>query len=116
MKTTSLELSKELKEAGFPQNRKGMWYVLMEPNTYHFAYNLLQVYIDDDVAAPTADEILDVLPAYIEDMYPLSIQKGPVVYTWLVRYENKKDTRFICNSLAEAAGKLYIYLKKNNLL
>src|SRR5689334_971699 len=91
VKTTSLRLSRQLKEAGFPQETYFVYYPYDEDqklrgryfrqSTYDSNYDPNLWPIEKAIAAPTAEEILDLM-------------KGPVV----VEYRS---------SLAEAAGKVW---------
>jgi hypothetical protein len=112
--TTSLELSKELKENGFKQDSIFAWYKVN--GKYHNSY--YRHHEKDDICSPTAEELLEELPEMIEDdvVYFLTMRKDRVSYrslnnnilgTGQIYYESK-----LCNALA----KMWIYLKKNNLL
>ncbi len=139
MKTVSLETAKQLKEAGFPQeshfkwvegsNGKGKYFIECDERviTSHAGW--------DTVAAPTAEEILERLPTLIKSdqidgrdrEYHLEINKIDSGYD--LRYidrwtdlDTDKMARTIPNggyfanaSFAEAAAKLYLYLKKEAL-
>lgn len=76
MKTVSLELSKQLKEAGYPQTRVSFYYVLddsveekLKPwyvLVFRGQYKNLGFQANTKrYASPTADEILDLLPSHI---------------------------------------------------
>lgn len=122
MKTVNLELSKQLKEAGYNNpNTKFGWVagcLMAFPETTIWEY-----------PSPTADEILDLLPNYISE-YPngfyLTLRKNN---------EEERGDKYSCfyapaqgnvkkynlanedeNSIADAAAKMWLYLKKENLL
>jgi hypothetical protein len=128
MKTTSLELSKQLKEAGFPQET--YFYHKTAPDNY---YALITNNYDDGYpirkegkigrrahganlyAAPTAEEILERLPAQIDELGFLSIRK--FMTYWVGYGEGTKKYAHKDNEiLAEAAGEMYLYLNENHLL
>lgn len=123
MKTVSLELAKQLKEAGYPQighfiyRRCRRWdgkkdvdyWVLMEK----FEKSRI-----DDYLSPTADEILERLPTSIEYL-------GKVCYLhidaqferWYVHYADEihftgQENENLTNLLA----RLWLYLKKEKLI
>jgi hypothetical protein len=119
MKTVSLELAKELKEAGYPQDTYFQWFE--DGSLVHTeSRNPLRC-----IAAPIADEILDLLPAYTALPFFLYIWKDDkglyrIVYCSSAdlvsggkqpNYPVEKQ-----KSLAEAAGLMWLYLKKNELM
>lgn len=142
IKTTSLELSKQLKENGFPQESK-FWYVNtgedQNPENYILvvdaptseAFSEAEMY-----AAPTAEEILDLLPVYAQfekESLPFEFRMHKAIggefpdeyEIFYCRYRriitDKEDNyqergRCWSESLAEAAGKCWLYLKKEGLL
>jgi hypothetical protein len=134
MKTTSLELSKKLKEAGFPQESTFTYVKDFQTREYklasfqdpwHGAVTNYYAAGRDDVdhpmfAAPTAEEILERLPA-MHKGHSLTIGRSGNGQNWNVAYlyENwaiDNAYGFASDNLAEAAGKMYLYLKENNLL
>lgn len=130
----SLELAKQLKEAGFPQ-RNCTFYHYFNAGKPTGAIVTGDMYrdVDDDflnnklLALPLAEEILERLPEIISTdpnelvgtvKGYLTIQKlgyYEVGYT-LVSGEMLFESVEAKESLAEAAGKMYIYLKKEGLL
>lgn len=127
MKTTNLELSKQLKEAGYRQ----VAYL------YHIQYSddpqtnrsTLATYSNLDFeyqhpdkehdkrrfASPTADELLDQLPSILKGKF-LNLYKR--VDGWHISYElpDRFFHREVETDLADAAAKMWLYLKKQNLL
>ena len=136
MKTVSLGLSKQLKEAGYPQEsyflyypyedeeRKGKYFL----QSTHDSNYMPEIWpIQKAIASPTADEILDQLPTVIKDKegFPLGMMilsiDGTEQRLWKVTYqEMHSDTEDIIGfngmSLADAAAKMWLYLKKEGLL
>lgn len=129
-----LELAKELKENGFPQeNSNFYWQInhLFNNNLYFrfkdsLGFNYEQ-YLQEDsgqeiYSAPTSDEILKELPNYISKdiIYDLTIKNYPA--TFIVYYKNcfeeKEliDFRFTDKKLSNALAKMYIYLKKEGYI
>jgi len=139
IKTVSLELAKQLKEAGFPQETAFSWVKPKEAMEY-VLWHERQLTSDevkdwDDIAAPTAEEILDELPWKIEKIW--KAPNGNEIKDWYLEIYKHDFDKKIGNSdkwnivysegqvnwihlsdqsLAEAAGKMYIYLKKQGLL
>lgn len=124
MKTVILKTAKQLKANGFPQNSFFGWYKPMEvwkTGVYWRAFK-------GSFAAPTAEEVLEELPKHIgknENYQPvltISIfdEDKESDLHWKVAYvENDKEgsvIQFWDNSLAEAAGKCWLYFKKEGLL
>lgn len=133
MKETSLEISKQLKEAGFPQITT-FYHVQYsdDPQTNrstlarHQDLSVEYKHPDKEhdgrrFAAPTAEEVLDQLPTNS------SCNKGSSV--WVVKYwwgehpdplrEADSTTHWHAEkdkSLSEAAAKMWLYLKKEGLL
>lgn len=80
MKTVSLELAKQLKETGFPQEAE-FWWVIEDPDwneepaVKHKSTLVNKPPRDNVIAAPTADEILDQLPPRIQ--FKKKVKKNP---------------------------------------
>ena len=140
MKTVSLEIAKELKSNGFPQEtffaygayerQDGTYldddYILkINPRTTNRIEWGIKNYaeaMDDFIASPTAEEILERTPhqLLIKDvLYQLTITKING-WTWGISYigvhTNKTLQAEVEDSLAEAAGECWLFLKKENLL
>lgn len=125
MKTVSLELSKQLKEAGYPQTDDDAFGCYMR-DTRLSNESLKFYYFDPDYvdrpeyelyASPTADEILDQLPSKIDE-FVFKVLKGNTG-SYCIVYSNNHDVkRHICwyPNLADACAKMWLYLKKEGLL
>lgn len=111
---TSLELSKELKENGYPQEGEFWWNIrticIVANNQRHV--NTIRDWKEEYVVSPLASELLKQLP----NSYGL--YKHHKLYQ-IIDYEPKKGVNVwtfsdknVCNALA----KMWIYLKKNGLL
>lgn len=142
MKTVSLELAKQLKSAGFPQESEFWYKKILTSDKLPSLIHLNKVEVElakiasyksglsaNYCSSPTADEILDHLPDRIvadEAMcFDLNIWSNPSYPRWVVSYWWDEDTRrksgmdnknISDNSLADAAAKMWLYLKNNNLL
>lgn len=131
MITVNLELSKQLKEAGYPQeNHEFYWLEQVSPGrskTYPDGMFRLvrgkETSLPEQFvfASPTADEILEQLPAQIKNKR-LQIDKMPAG-EFCISYIpfNASDQEEIVvfgttPSLADAAAKMWLYLKKEGLL
>lgn len=112
MKTVSLQLATQLKEAGFPQESYFSW-ISDDDGHWHvedsslFSKEELQEYA---FAAPTAEEVLEKIPG----KEFAKIWKSPDGHYYIPEEYNFADN--LSFTLAEAAGKLYLYLKKEGLL
>lgn len=145
MKTVNLELSKQLKEAGYPQESAEheycgghVWYHddqiegkfeecgstdLLGKDQYCNKEELTCEYF---IASPTADEILDKLPEHVGEILKkgsggLTISKYKDEYA--VWYCSAKDRTSLFGptlthfgTLADAAAQMWLYLKKEGLL
>lgn len=134
MKTTSLQLSKELKANGYPQVAEFYLWTKKgdeERATLSRYTNLSLEYQHPDYqtaglifASPTADEILDKLPEETKDF-----QNGIKDNLWLeITKECNGEYKIFYKSnytlgqafydieLANVAAKTWLYLKKENLL
>lgn len=133
IKTTSLETSKALKEAGFRQDAD---YIFRQHST-HKGYvfmsmewvktNDLDMEETDWHAAPTTDELLSELPKVIEKETNTEAGKRPwhleihhglkweVLYRW---YYHEPMTHFVeeNESLPEALAQMYLFLRKEGLI
>ena len=124
MITTSLELSKRLKEAGWNEPTYFMWFNMRgdEWELHRYRNNGLQ----GDCFAPTAEEIIEKLPKRLEssgDYFFLNCHRDG---QWLVSYYSMlqdytcyiNDERIAVygESLADACALMCIHLKEHNLL
>jgi hypothetical protein len=117
----SLELAKQLKEAGFPQEGE-FWWVLFEgekeyvlfykPESWGFGRTVI-----DKIATPLATEIIERLPDFIINKNFLSVDIFELVKlrdSYLCKYgviKSLQDTN-LCNVLAQ----MWLHLKKEGLL
>lgn len=136
MKTTSLELSKQLKANGFPQNNSefywneahqnrlsnGEWDTVptrLLPKHHYFGTSPK----DSFFAAPTSDEILDELPRELYEkpgkLFWLQLETNSDGQGWSCQYFNpnfgvkhfeEADTK------VEGCGQMYLYLASHGLL
>lgn len=136
--TTSLEVSKKLKDAGFEQKNATFYWCINKAGKDVLRYagshrGGSQADWIDPIAAWTAEEILRELPKKFSPWGKegrLTVQysknsKVPLVgyiqhpsNDWLWRGENYQDGMlyFAEDTLANAAAMMKIYLKENNLL
>jgi hypothetical protein len=123
MKTVSLDLSKKLKEAGYPQEGYFVWTLLPndlysdKPTGYSYQCMPAVAVSQGGIASPTADEILEQLPEGTDFIKTAKVWRG--------FNEARKDYLFSCSvddhkefgtSLADAAAKMWLYLKEQGLL
>lgn len=115
----SLELAKELKEVGYPQEGEFWWVEFgkdlefSEITAHKRAYNYEPP--TRLTNAPLASEIMEKLPETIKDSQRYSVmidkyKKGYGVNYSFMSFHHQGDT------LVDALAKMYIYLAKNNLL
>ena len=133
---TSLEISKQLKEAGYPQESLFTWIQCEEPDEFSLektehAIELIKFDgIRDDTgtfheifAAPTASELGEQLPNEII----ISEKTHWFLTTWkrqsgeiAIKYKANEKPDYcpvkIGKTEANARAKMWIYLKQNNLL
>lgn len=127
MKTVSLELAKQLKEAGFLQGSY-FWWKLVTINgvkDWKLFDSKPKDYPEHGYcAAPVADEILDLLPMPIDRgggcMYRLWINRELIEDKIELIYVNAKnsDDYFltVADTLADSAAKMWLCLKKKRNL
>lgn len=146
---TSLELAKQLKEAGYPQDESlFMWdwegklrVGINGVNTPHYktAYpDTLKIETDECFAAPTVAELGEKLPRtlYLDDevrgkgAYEIYLFWPDRGGDWWLTYEKEEDFRRVFlldgsnaqeihikdKNEANARAKMWLYLKKENLL
>lgn len=125
MKTVSLELAKSLKEKGYPQDKGFFWArdgALQKEKDWFLTRidgkGVTKADWVDYVASPTADEILEELPERIKGHKTIGMGKS--MGEWLIGYQKigneLQAIRFGDESIANAAAKLWFYLKENDLL
>jgi hypothetical protein len=121
--TTSLEVSKELKEAGWKKETKCSWTdaYRVDGNFDLVNISFLKCSGKNVYPALLSDEILEELPqgVYKESSYYLVIH--PTLTGWTVEYRYRifTDEVLCCledKSLPDALAKMWLYLKKENLL
>ncbi len=123
----SLELSRELKKAGFEQ--KGLWWWVESywGDGTMLRYDLLPqkeaecISGSDAWVAPTVSELGETLPQFIKNDrdYMLTIVKDDKNHWWIGYSDyhaacNTKD--FTTDTEANARAKMYLHLKKEGLL
>lgn len=115
MKTVNLELSIKLKEAGYPQRKSHYGWVLeYRPDKYKLMVRGAYTELHDELIvadSPTADEMLDRLGSF---MLYKSIDRG--YFLEEVGEEEGITYKKLDKSLADAAAKLWLLLKKEGLI
>ena len=113
----SLEISRDLKEAGWKKEAEFWWW---RPNktTNHWEINMFKKvsFIDDNtcICAPLATEILEELP-------DMSFDTGRRNNLWVVFFQNNTEgekVNVVCKdkSLPNALAKMWLFLKKEKLI
>ena len=134
--TTDLEISKQLKESGYPQDSLFYKHSAYDGNGLEKTSTrdiLLQHELKEEIwnywiSAPTAEELLNELPKYINNYeWELTIsvnnQNEFIVYYSKIN-DNGDEEKMYCSGYAitmdkdlkNALAKMWIYLKENNLL
>lgn len=119
-----LELAKELKDNGFPQDSYWKW-IWDEYVQTHFTQPECLDDIDTLICdAPTSDDILKELPSYLKDKnqyYVLKIERefyniksNKMFYE--VSYAGYKNIYIEDDKLPNALAIMYLYLKKNGYI
>lgn len=115
--TTSLELSKALKEEGFSQKCHQFWYRMSDDSVGTFTDLEADAKFEGgevlECAAPCAEEILEKLPHIVKNT-GLLVTRSQNGKEWEVAYLGSKPFRD--TSLANAAAYCWLYLKEHNLL
>lgn len=128
--TVSLELARELKEAGFPHDRALFYYWGGEDNGDWRLTERTALWTEDEslVAAPTSEEVLVLLPDVIDRGHfhirrysknTRGLRAGKGVLHWSLEYHSGSvgiTERIEDTLLVNAAAKMYLYLSTNNLL
>ena len=121
----SLELAKELKEVGYPQESLFYWEqcVDVELACYKVAHITRGVDLgeDDEIicSAPTVTELLDELPRSrdtYEVVKPRQADHESSEWRCFYKDELRLDRTQTDTKLVNALAKMYIYLKKNGLV
>ena len=137
MKTVSLELSKQLKENGYPQDLTisfNYWVRVKDlEGRYLRSRNTLNDTTTDFIASPTADELLEQLPARITNPSTRNMDRLTFFFKGHAGDDSKQDvrdgftleywtnysqplTRIKGDTLADACAKMWLHLKKEGLL
>ena len=125
----SLELAKELKENGYPQ--EGLWWWCEVDGKYEvlsklgFKHKEYKSSITNPIVAPTVAELGKKLPDWYKDkkgytqldIAKFGVNNDTTLY-WKVAYQVVGVDIIFFNrkTEAEARAKMWLYLKKNNLL
>lgn len=136
MRTVSLDLAKELKEKGYPQNDSNFFWGLKE-NEWILLYDAFIGFISERgiyyltnefqikkfFAAPTAEEVLGKLPYMVDigDEVPKFLVINKLKSEYEVSYQNNKkygciDVYMNNKSLADAGAELWLYSEEKGLL
>lgn len=134
MKIVSLELAKQLKEAGYPQNYSEFYWLTRFQEKESILQNksaiAMGIYYDQSISAPTADEILEQLPFRLDHSreHYLIIGKQymghyAIGYCYKKRSSHmniminqKGNIIFVDPELPNVLAKMWLHLKENNLL
>lgn len=130
IKTVSKDLAVQLKEAGFPQKTVFNWYEPKSgpsdilPSELVYGINSYNTEVStgwNRFAAPTAEEVLELLPEYVLDDQGdrARLRCGKLNGQYWLEYSCLYNILFkevMGESLAEAAGEMYLYLKAHDLL
>lgn len=131
MKTVSLEIAKQLKEAGFPQKSDMIWLNIDDEIELLHISKIFKPHLPlhtISYAAPTAEDILDLLPERITHrrclyMTPTAEELLPDENNYYVFYEKAStlgeetgNPEFGGKTLVEALAKMWIYLNENDFL
>lgn len=123
MITTSLELSKRLKEAGYPQGESHFYYEIdgKESRRVCRYSGELGRNVDSHYASPTAEEILKELPKEDNDFGTLAVTWDDSrwcvgYYTFGKRGEKQWNSFIHQGSLCDSLATMYLHLKEHNLL
>lgn len=116
----SLELSKKLKELGYPQESLFYWHYSYNPtakkvNEPYVLFNPYEKGDEINISAPTVAELGRYMPTtYLGDLVSLIPNKTVGGY-WRVDLD---DEGMLCSETteADARAKLLIYLLENNLI
>lgn len=115
-----LQLAKELKENGFPQNTKYRYDICNNNVELTSVFVPLHDHVIDVYSAPISDEILKELPTIFEN-YELIIKKLYLYYQ--IMYIEEQDGEimndyalFEDKRFSNALAKTYIYLKKEGYI
>lgn len=126
-----LELAKELKENGFPQETyfywDNRWYyppvasdpiIIDEEMTLYLSKNA--EHVSDPYSAPTSDELLKELPRFINTIGCLTITEG-IEDNWAISYLSNGEythnsIQILNKKLANALAKMWLYLKKEGYI
>ena len=117
--TTSLDLSKQLNEVGYPQNTHFKYVGGKCGSARELIFELKSSFMVDDFliyAAPTAEEVLENLPTTITKFRNrLIIEKQTIGYQ--AYYAGMIGKTFQGNStLAETVGNMYLCLRKQGFI
>jgi hypothetical protein len=119
----SLELAKQMKEAGFNKETEFWWVHNKIRDTWEIKYGLSECIKEhqeswEHYPAPLATEILEELPNELGNLKELTIHKLPEE-KWRVNYwddEKLKCIQKFDKSLPNALAKLWLYLRKEKII
>ena len=115
----SLEIAQELVEAGWKKETEFRWYQQYDKEwkLRHKAV-VKEGWVYQSIPAPLATEILEELPYEINADLPhwLKIEKEDTSYIVSYSDENSDDLIFYQEELLATLAKMWLYLKKENLL
>ena len=119
----SLELSKQLKEAGYPQ--EGIWWWIKGKNHMKGKIELSLdnpsstvgfVHWSKIAVAPTVAELGEALPKRYASMINDNDNEGYQAMCWCMSNEPRDIKPMYAPTEADARAKCWLYLKKENLL
>lgn len=122
--TVSRELAEKLKGAGYPQKTVFGWALNSNPEYPPKVFEFGQSFnVEEWVAAPMSDELLEQLPWYLVTEYQdydLIIRSGMAFYEACNNVEDVIPHEYPLYphkpSIADALAQLWLYCKEHNLL
>ena len=129
----NLELSKKLKELGFPENKEGWYWIkttypvkwilaIMLDGIWLSVRNYIVIkdeVIEEIIKAPTNSELGEWLPFYLPELEFLRIEKNEDGFHYYyngIIFTLKKHCYFIEKIEANARAKIIIWLRKNGYI
>lgn len=113
----SLELSKELKENGYPQEGLFWWNRWESPYPHHTVEN--KKLFKDCIIAPTVSELGEALPKEVMSQRKIGMrEQDKDKWCCFEKIPNRGaiGLSFMADTEADARAKMWLYLKKNGLL
>lgn len=110
----SLDIAKELKEAGYPQEGLWWWVYGKHQRKWFISIGIHTSKKEERYVAPTVAELGEVLPSYFGSCSLISTI-GERIFKCVITPKSREFKQITANTEADSRAKMWLYLKKEEI-